>query len=87
MPLAPGWMIAVCFSTPCPPTSKACGILPAFVIANLTVPGAIVPWDSSTFHSVSRTLTRAGASGNSAAPSSAPARSTPEAARATSLDS
>ena len=31
--LAPGWMRAVCFSIPCPSTSRACGMLPPLVTA------------------------------------------------------
>src|SRR5438128_5359395 len=73
--LAPGWIVLVSFSIPCPSTSKACGILPAFVMANLTGPAAMACCESSTFHSESRTLTCAGARpsilGRDAAPSTA----------------
>src|SRR2546425_9814081 len=71
--LAPGWIVLVSFSIPCPSTSKACGMLPAFGMANLPVPAAMACCDSSTFHSESRTLTWAGGStpGRDAVPSTA----------------
>ena len=59
--LAPGWMTSISFSIPCPSTSKPCGMLPAFVIANVTVPAATLACDSSTFHSDSFTVIWTGA--------------------------
>src|SRR2546422_7960196 len=40
--LAPGWMTAISFSIPCPSTSKPCGMLPALVMLNVTVPAGTV---------------------------------------------
>src|SRR5438876_1693335 len=57
--LAPGWITAVSCSIPCPSTSKACGMLPAFVTVNVTLPAGMVPCDSSTFHSDNLALTAA----------------------------
>src|SRR6266545_717572 len=59
-------MTPVSCSIPCPSTSRACGILPPFVTVNVTVPAAIVPAESSAFHSVSVALTAAGFSGRCA---------------------
>src|SRR6266571_2490987 len=59
----PGWMSSVSRSMPCPSTSKACGMLPAFVTVKETGPAAIVASDSSTFHSESLAVTAAGVPG------------------------
>src|SRR5438105_4182359 len=82
MALEPGWMTAVSCSIPCPSTSKACGMLPTFATVNVTVPAAMVRFESSTFHSDSLALTAAGSPGAEfmGAPASATAVSSSPAA-------
>src|SRR3989449_876853 len=76
--VAPGWITFVSCSIPSPSTSKPCGMLPAFLMVNVTGPAAIVASDSSTFHSESLALTAPGARCVGwAAASAAAASSTP----------